>query len=59
MHQSYRWQVGLHQSLLPLQIDEKNIINFIEKITNHFSVHYLFFSNRRLSTPENLLIALK
>jgi hypothetical protein len=42
MHQPYCWQVGLHQSLLPLQIDKCIVSIKVEKVTNHFSVHYLF-----------------
>jgi len=34
-------QVGLHQSLLPLQTDSSILWIIIGKITNYFSVHYL------------------
>ena len=39
-HQSYCWQVGLHQSLRPLQIDNNIVSINNENVTNHLSVHY-------------------
>ena len=40
MHQPYRWQVGLHQSLSPLQIDVAILNLIILNSTNHFWPHY-------------------
>jgi hypothetical protein len=53
MHHPYCWQVGLHQSLLPLQ-DDKCILRIkTEEITNHFSVHYHPTKSRSGGEPIN------
>ena len=47
MQRNYYWQVGLHQSLRPLQIGSGNIITGKLKITNYFSAHYPIFGRQR------------
>ena len=34
-HQPYCWQVGLHQSLLPLEVDGTKIESSLQKKTHH------------------------